>query len=50
MKQLPPEEYYEDDNWEKYGKEYNDNYDEREINITNELDEDYDEEQPKERK
>ena len=37
-------------NWEKYGKEYNDNYDEREINITNELDEDYDEEQPKERK
>lgn len=42
MKQLPPEEYYEDDNMERYG---NDN----EINITNELDEDYDEEQPKER-
>lgn len=43
MKQLPPEEYYEDDDMERYG---NDN----EINITNELDEDYDEEQPRERK
>ena len=49
-KQLPPEEYYEDDNYERYEKEYNDNYDEREINIANELDEDYDEEQPEERK
>ena len=50
MRQLPPEEYYEDDNKDEYDTEYSNDYDEKEINITNELDEDYDEEQPKGRK
>ena len=50
MRQLPPEEYYEDDNNDEYDTEYINDYDEKEINITNELDENYDEEQPKGRK
>ena len=50
MRQLPAEEYYEDDNNDEYDTEYINDYDEKEINITNELDEDYDEEQPKGRK
>ncbi len=50
MRQLPPEEYYEDDNKDEYDTEYSNDYDGKEINITNELDEDYDEEQPKGRK
>jgi len=49
MRQLPPEEYYED-NWDKYGREYEDDDNGKEINITNELDENYYEEHPEGRK